>query len=104
MLERRSREQFEFFLCGSLRDLVPDEHVLARVDRVLDLSWLHDMVAESYAASVGRPAIDPEAALRLMLAGFLLGIVHDRRLIREAQVNLAIRWFAGYGLQEKLPD
>lgn len=74
MLERRSREQFEFFLCGSLRDLVPDEHVLARVDRVLDLSWLHDMVAESYAASVGRPAIDPEAALRLMLAGFLLGI------------------------------
>ena len=104
MLERRSREQFEFYLCGSLRDLIPDEHILARVDRVLDLSWLHDMVAESYATSVGRPAIDPEAALRLMLAGFLLGIVHDRRLIREAQVNLAIRWFSGYGLQAKLPD
>ena len=39
-----------------------------------------------------------------MLAGFLLGIVHDRRLMREAQVNLAIRWFAGYGLHETLPD
>lgn len=39
-----------------------------------------------------------------MLAGFLLGIVHDRRLMREAQVNLAIRWFAGFGLHEKLPD
>src|SRR5512143_489631 len=39
-----------------------------------------------------------------MLAGFLLGIVHDRRLLREAQVNLAIRWFAGYGLHETLPD
>ena len=39
-----------------------------------------------------------------MLAGFLLGIVHDRRLLREAQVNLAIRWFAGYGLHERLPD
>ena len=39
-----------------------------------------------------------------MLAGFLLGIVHDRRLMREAQVNLAIRWFAGYGLHEALPD
>ena len=50
------------------------------------------------------PSIDPEAALRLMLAGFLLGIVHDRRLLREAQVNLAIRWFAGYGLHERLPD
>jgi IS5 family transposase len=43
-------------------------------------------------------------AVRLMLAGFLLGLVHDRRLLREAQVNLAIRWFAGYGLHEALPD
>lgn len=104
MLERRSREQLEFFLCGSLRDLIPDDHVLARVDRVLDLSWLHDDICDLYAAGVGRPAIDPEAALRLMLAGFLLGIVHDRRLMREAQVNLAIRWFAGFGLQDRLPD
>jgi IS5 family transposase len=39
-----------------------------------------------------------------MLAGFLLGFVHDRRLMREAQVNLAIRWFCGYGLHESLPD
>lgn len=104
MLERRSREQLEFFLCGSLRELVPDDHVLARVDQVLDLSWLHSDVAEVYASGVGRPAIDPEAALRLMLAGFLLGIVHDRRLLREAQVNLAIRWFAGFGLHDRLPD
>jgi IS5 family transposase len=42
--------------------------------------------------------------VRLMLAGFLLGIVHDRRLLREAQVNLAVRWFCGYGLHEALPD
>lgn len=53
MLERRSCEQLEFFLCGSLRDLVPDDHVLARVGRVLDLSWLHDEVAEVYAPVVG---------------------------------------------------
>ena len=104
MLERRSREQLEFFLCGSLRDLIPDDHVLARIDRVLDLSWLYDEVAGAYVPAVGRPAIDPEAALRLMLAGFLLGIVHDRRLMREAQVNLAIRWFAGFGLHDRLPD
>lgn len=104
MLQRQGRDQLEFFVCGSLRDLVPDEHVLARVDSVLDLSWLHEEVAEVYASGVGRPAIDPEAAVRLMLAGFLLGIVHDRRLMREAQVNLAIRWFAGFGLNDRLPD
>ncbi len=104
MLQRRGREQLEFFVCGSLRDLVPDDHVLARIDRVLELSWLHEEVADVYAPGVGRPAIDPEAAVRLMLAGFLLGIVHDRRLMREAQVNLAIRWFAGFGLNDRLPD
>ena len=103
MLGRRGPEQLEFF-AGSLRDLIPDDHVLVRVDRVLDLSWLCDAVAELYCPDNGRPGIAPEAALRLMLAGFLLGIVHDRRLLREASVNLAIRWFAGFGLTEGLPD
>ena len=104
MLGRKERDQLELFITGSLRQLVPDDHILARVDRVLDLSWLRDEVADLYCADNGRPGIDPEAAVRLMLAGFLLGLVHDRRLMREAQVNLAIRWFVGYGLHEALPD
>ena len=104
MLGRKERDQLELFITGSLRQLVPDDHILARVDRVLDLAWLRDEVADLYCADNGRPGIDPEAAVRLMLAGFLLGLVHDRRLMREAQVNLAIRWFVGYGLHEALPD
>jgi transposase len=82
MLGSRGAEQLEFF-AGSLRDLIPDDHVLARVDRVLDLSWLRAEVTELYCPDNGRPGIDPEAAIRLMLAGFLLGIVHDRKLMRE---------------------
>src|SRR3712207_6488986 len=104
MLGRKARGQLELVLAGSLRDLIPDDHVLVRVDRVLDLGWLRADVADCCAAGAGRPGIDPEAAVRLMLAGLLLGIVHDRRLMREAQVNLAIRWFAGCGLAEALPD
>jgi transposase len=104
MLGRKERDQLEFFVCGSLRDLVPDDHVLVRVDRVLDLSWLGAEVSGLYADGLGRPGIDPEVAVRLMLAGFLLGIVQDRRLMREAQVNLAIRWFVGFGMSEALPD
>lgn len=104
MLGRKERDQLELFMTGSLRQLVPDDHILARVDRVLDLSWLRSEVAELYCERNGRPGIDPEVAVRLMLAGFLLGIVHDRRLMREAHVNLAIRWFIGYGLHEALPD
>lgn len=57
-----------------------------------------------YSAEAGRPSIDPEAAVRLMLAGFLLGLVHDRRLLREAAVDVAIRWFARFGLADALPD
>ena len=49
------------------------------------------------------PGVDPEVAVRLMLAGLLTGIVHDRKLMREAQVNIAIRSFIGYGLHENLP-
>jgi len=102
MLGRKERRQPELFVVGSLRQLLPDDHVLVRVDRVLDLEWLRAEVAELYDTDMGRPGIDPEAAVRLMLAGFLLG--NDRRLLREAQVNLAIRWFCGYGLHEALPD
>jgi transposase len=105
MLGSKPRGQSEFLIAGSLRDLIPNDHILARVDRVLDLSWLRAEVRSCYAADgTGRPGIDPEIAVRLMLAGFLLGIVHDRRLLREAQVNIAIRWFAGFGLHEILPD
>jgi hypothetical protein len=68
MLGRRARGHLELFVCGSLRDLVPDDHALARVDRVLDLGWLHAEVSGLYARE-GRPGIDPEAAVRLMLAG-----------------------------------
>ena len=94
----------DLFVAGSLEKLIPKDHILFRVNRVLDLSWLREEVADRYCADNGRPGVDPEVVVRLMLAGLLLGYVHDRRLLREAQVNLAIRWFIGYGLHEELPD
>jgi transposase len=103
MLESRVREQEDLFVACSLRDLIPDDHILKQVDRVLDLSWVRDEVRGLYVEDNGRPGIDPEAAVRLMLAGFFHGYIQDRRLLREAQVNLAIRWFAGYRLDEVLP-
>ncbi len=103
MLGCKERDRLELFISGSLRQLVPDDHMLARVDRVLDLTWLRAEVAECYCHEEGRPGIDPEVAVRLTLAGLLIGIVHDRKLMREAVVNIAIRWFVGYGLHEKLP-
>jgi transposase len=104
MVGNQDRWQEDIFVAGSLRSLIPEDHILRQVDRVLDLSWLREEVSDSYCPDNGRPSIDPEAALRLMLAGFFAGVVHDRKLMREAQVNLAMRWFAGYRLHERLPD
>ena len=104
MLGTQKRWQEDLFVTGPLSSLIPDDHILRQVDKVLDLSWLRKEVADLYCTNNGRPSIDPESALRLMLAGFFQGVVHDRKLMREAQVNLAIRWFAGYRLDEKLPD
>jgi transposase len=104
MLGRQERWQEDLFVAGPLRDLIPDDHILKRVDAVLDLSWLRDAVHDCYDHITGRPGIDPEAAVRLMLAGLFHGITSDRKLMREAQVNLAIRWFAGYRLHERLAD
>ena len=64
MLGRKERSQLKFFITGSLRQLVPDDHVLVRVDRVLDLSWLRDEIGDCYCLDDGRPGIDPEAAVR----------------------------------------
>lgn len=104
MLGRQERWQEDLFVAGPLRDLIPDDHILKRVDKVLDLSWLRDEVRGLYDEQQGRPSIDPEAAVRLMLAGLFQGVTQDRKLMREAQVNLAIRWFAGYRLTDRLPD
>lgn len=104
MIGKKDRWQEDLFVAAPLCSLIPDDHILKRVDKVLDLSWVKNEVADLYCDSNGRPSIAPEAALRLMLAGFFHGIIHDRKLMRDAQVNLAIRWFAGYRLNEVLPD
>ena len=100
----KMKRQPTLFVPGDIADFIPDDHILKRVDRVLDLSWLEQEVKECYCEDNGRTSVVPEAAVRLMLAGFFSGIVHDRKLMREAQVNIAMRWFAGYGLEDKLPD
>lgn len=104
MVGSQNRWQEDLFVAGPLSSLIPEDHILKQADKVLDLSWLRKEISQLYCESNGRPSIDPEAAVRLMLAGFFQGIVHDRKLMREAQVNIAIRWFAGYRLDEKLPD
>ena len=69
LLSHRDRQQNVFFVAGSLRDLIPDDHILAWVDSVLDLSWLRGNVSDCYDLEQSRPRVDPEEVVRLILAG-----------------------------------
>jgi transposase len=89
---------------GDLIDFIPKDYILRRLDHVLDLSWVTDEVRDSYCPDNGAPSIDPEVVLRLLIVGYLVNIPHIRELLREVQVNLAMRWFIRYGLDERLPD
>ena len=87
----------------SLEDLVPEDNFYRRLDRVLDLSFVRDLVKDRYAAT-GRPSVDPQVFFRLQLVMFFEDIRSERQLMEVAADRLSIRWFLGYDLHEPLPD
>ena len=103
MLKERPQTQstLEFV---SIDELVPNDHLLRKIDRTIDFTFLHDLVKDFYCADNGRPALDPTLMFKLLFIGYLFGIRSERQLIREVQVNVAYRWFLGLGLTDKVPD
>lgn len=83
--------------------LVPKNHLLRKVNAVLDLSFVRDAVAECYTPGRGRPSVDPELALRMMLLGRLYDI-GDRELCAEIGMHVGMRWFCGLNLHDPVPD
>jgi transposase len=91
-------------LLEPLEQLIPDDYPLKRLNRVLDLSFVHEAVRDRYCQTNGRASVDPEVIVRIFLLQAITGINSVRQLLREIQVNLAYRWFIGYRLNESLPD
>jgi transposase len=91
-------------LLPSLEEFIPQDHYLRKINRVLDLSFIHEAVSDKYCPDNGRPSIDPEVVIRLFLLQAIEGISSVRRLMQRAHVDLAYRWFIGYRVDEKLPD
>ena len=104
MLGRKNRAQMDLFITGSLETVDSRGSYIGpcepRSGPGVAARGGGGLLLRGQRPSGGRPG----SAVRLMPAGLLLGIVHDRRLLREAQVNIAIRWFIGYGLEDRLPD
>jgi transposase len=86
-----------------LEDQIPDDHLLKRLDRFIDFGFVRERLRDTYSA-IGRPSIDPEVLLRLLLVGYLYGITSERRLIEEVRMHLAYRWFSRLGFEREIPD
>jgi transposase len=99
----RNRSEPALFQYVNVEELVPKNHFLRKVDAVLDLSFVRDAVAECYSASRGRPSVDPELALRMMLVGRLYDL-GDRELCDEIGMHVGMRWFCGLNLHDPVPD
>ena len=96
-------QQDRLFYAFNIEDRVPANHLLRRIDAVLDLSWLRDEIAPFYSHT-GCPSIDPELMIRMLLVGYCYSIRSERRLCQEVDLNLAYRWFCRLGIEDKVPN
>jgi len=86
-----------------LDDYVPSDHLLRRIDQFLDLESVRAELRPFYS-KIGRPSIDPELMMRMLIIGYSMGIRSERRLCEEVHLNLAYRWFCRLGLDGKVQD
>jgi transposase len=98
--QQRTDSLFYYF---RLEDQIPDDHLLRLIDRHVDFSFVRERLRKFYS-STGRPSIDPEVLLRLLLVGYLYGITSERRLLEEVRMHLAFRWFSRLGFEQETPD
>ena len=98
--QQRTESLFYYF---RLEDQIPNDHLLRLIDQHIDFTFVSELLKNFYS-STGRPSIDPEVLLRLLLVGYLYGITSERRLMDEVRMHLAYRWFARLGFEQELPD
>ena len=100
---RLNHDQGQLFYSFHLDEVVPDDHLVREIAAVLDLSWVHRELA-AYYPRLGRPSIDPELMIRMLIVGYAFAIRSERMLCREVKVNMAYRWFCGLSIEDSIPD
>jgi transposase len=103
MMGERTAVQAALCYEFSLEQHVPSDHLLRAIDRFADLSGIRAHVRPFYS-ELGRPSIDPELLIRMLIIGYCMGIRSERRLCEEVHLNLAYRWFCRLGLEGSVPD
>lgn len=99
-LKRKSDTCYHYFF---MDELIPDDHILKLIDKHVDFSFIRKKTKHLYS-NTGRPSIDPEILVRMLLIGYLNGITSERKLCEEIRLNVAYRWFLYLGMADKIPD
>lgn len=104
MMGRRDRDQASLFYDFNLDDVIPENHLLRRLNVFVTtvLADLHGQLQPFYS-DIGRPSVDPELMLRMLIVGYCYGIRHERKLCEEVKLHLAYRWFCKFDLDDKVP-
>ena len=103
MMGQLSSGQDRLFYSFNLEDHIPANHLLRSIDQCLDLSDLRHYLADFYSP-IGRPSIDTELMIRMLIVGYCYGIRSERLLCEEAHLNLAYRWFCRLSLDDEVPN
>jgi len=103
MMGQLETDQDQFFYSYRLNESVPADRLVRKLDAVLDLSWLRAELAPYYSHT-GRPSVDPELMIRMLIVGYVFAIRSERQLCAEVQVNMAYRWFCGLSIEDEIPD
>ena len=97
---QKSNPIFQYF---NIENLVPQNHILRQINKVIDFSFVYDQVEESYCPDNGRPGEDPELLIRIHLIGYLYGL-SELKLYEEVKMHAAYRWFCGLSFDDDVPD
>lgn len=103
MMGPSTGQQDRLFYEFNIEDRVPSDHLLRRIDAVLDLSWVRSELSPFYSHT-GCPSVDPELMIRMLLVSYCYSIRSERKLCQEVELNLAYRWFCHLGLEDKVPS
>lgn len=103
MLKKPGAQQTELEIV-TIDSLVPRDHLLRKIDAVIDFSFIHDRVAGLYCPDNERPPLDPTLMFKALFIGYLFGVRSERQLVREIQVNVAYRWFLRLRLTDAVFD
>ncbi|MBF1167554.1 MAG: transposase, partial [[Eubacterium] sulci] len=87
----------------SLESLVPEEHLLRKIDKAIDFSFIYDLVEEKYSPDTGRPSLDPVTLIKIPIIQYMFGIKSMRQTIKDIEVNVAYRWFLGLDFNDQVP-